>query len=62
MNDGTNRVSVSPALHTYDEREIKEFINIIVCSGKTDKTMLQYSEQADLKNRLLDSLKEKDTT
>jgi hypothetical protein len=43
-------------LLTYDEKVIKEFINLQRYAQLTDEVKLNYSEQAIKKNRLLDSL------
>jgi len=45
-----------PKLYSYNETDIKEYLNIIFHSGETDKRLLQYSEEAFSKNRLLYSL------
>ena len=43
-------------LLTYDEKVIKEFINLQRYAQLTDEVKLNYSEQAIKKNRVLDSL------
>jgi hypothetical protein len=48
--------SDEPKLITYDEKIIKEFINLQRYAQLTDQVKLNFSEQAIEKNRVLDSL------
>ena len=47
---------VEPRLMTYDDRTIREFINLQSYAQLTDQSKWNYSEKAIKKNRVLDSL------